>query len=131
MLVLKVGYVLTATLIRNVNILCQQPRRWGWYGKSDKRWHGNQARKSGIKSLNCVSMFQYFVFKYYYKLDLKHATTSNYTFLYISWQTLCELMCGSVCVYVWAGGGRGFAATHNIFVLILPLRFLHSHSSER
>ena len=108
MLVLEVGFVLTATLIGNVHILCQQPRRWGRYGKSDKRWHGNQARKSGIKSLNYVSVFQYFVFKYYHKLDLKHATTSNYTFLYISWQTLCEFMCGRVCVCVCVCGREGW-----------------------
>ena len=130
MLVLKVGFVLTATLIGNVHILCQQPRRWGRYGKSDKRWHRNQARKSGIKSLNYVCMFEYFVFKYYHKLDLKHATTSNYTFLYVSWQTLCELMCGSVCVCVWAGGGEGlrlliiFSSLYypSVFFIPIPLK---------
>ena len=94
------------------------------------RKSGEEVGDQVIKLRQHVSVFR---FKYYHKLDLKHATTSNYTFLYISWQTLSELMCGSVCVCVcvWAGGGRGFAATHDIFVLILPLRFLHFYSSER
>ena len=54
-------------------------------------------------------MFQNFIFRYYHNLDVKHVTTSNYAFLYISWQTLCEL----VCVYDGGGGGGGVAA-HNI-----------------
>ena len=50
-----------------------------------------------FSSLNHVSMVQNFIFWYHYKLDVKHVTTSNYAFLYISCHITCELVCGSVC----------------------------------
>ena len=49
-----------------------------------------------------LSMFQNFIFRYYHKVDVKHVTISNYAFLYIPWQTACELV--YVWVYVWSGG---------------------------
>ena len=72
----------------------------GGYGKSDKSCPENQGEGwSGCY----VSMFQNFIFRYCHKLDVKHVSKSNYAFLYISWQTVCELLCG--CVYVWGGVG--------------------------
>ena len=65
----------------------------------------------GFRSLNYVSMFQNFIFRYYHKLYVKHVTTSNRGV---------------------GGWGWGWSvATYSILILIVPLVLLHSHPSER